>query len=169
MPKKKPNSPAKKMGRPVIEFDWHTLDKFLAYRASLADCAELMNCSEDTITRRIKEEHGVTFAVYRDKKMAKTRVKLVETALHLATKGNVTMLIFSLKNLCGWTDRYEDVSEKTDVKEVVGVTMEAIKKALKKDVFVDVTPKKKQLDPMGGVNENDLGSTDNLDTSPGED
>lgn len=94
----------KKMGRKRIEFNWELLDDLCAHTMHLADCAEIMKCSEDTIQRRVKEKTGDTFAVYRNKKLAKTRLSLVQRALQMA-KSDKTMLIFCLKNLNKWQDQ----------------------------------------------------------------
>jgi len=94
-----------KMGRPPIDFDWHKLDNILKIGASLIDCVEIMGCGKDTIIRRIKEAHGITFAKYRDQKMAHTRLTVIQRAMELVKKGNVVMTIFVLKNMCGWSDQ----------------------------------------------------------------
>ena len=96
-----------KEGRPKLEIDWKALDTILKYKPSLVDAAELMGCSKRTLERRIKEEHNESFGAYRDKKMAVIRQSLVTKAYSLAGSGNVAMLIFCLKNLCGWQDRHE--------------------------------------------------------------
>lgn len=96
------------MARPKMDFDWSKLDAILQYKASLTDCAEIMGTSQSTIEKRIKKERGVNFSEYRDKKMSRTRLTLTQKAIDMAKSGNVTMMIFCLKNLCGWSDRYED-------------------------------------------------------------
>lgn len=93
--------PAKK------EVDWDKLDILMQYKPSLIDAAELMGMKKTTLQDKIKEKDGCTFREYRVKKMAKTRTKLVQTALKQAYAGNSTMLIFCLKNLCGWVDKLE--------------------------------------------------------------
>lgn len=95
------------MGRPTKEFDWKYFDSVLKYNATKLDCAELLQVSEDTIERRIKKKHDMTFAAYRNKKMSHTRLTLVQKALSMAKGGNVAMMIFALKNLCGWSNEYE--------------------------------------------------------------
>jgi len=102
MPRKPTGNPN---GRPPIDFDWEILDNILRYKPSLEDCAELMKCHYDTIQNKIREKYGVTFSQYREKKMAHTRLTLTQKAIQMATSGNVTMMIFCLKNLCGWCDQ----------------------------------------------------------------
>lgn len=93
------------MGRPKKDLDWKLLDILCSRKMFLKDCAEILNVSEDLIENRIKKYHNCTFTAYRDKKLARTRLNLVEKALDMALKkSDKTMLIFCLKNICGWTD-----------------------------------------------------------------
>ena len=73
-----------------------------------------MDVSEDTLERRIKEKHKCTFTEYADKMMAPIKLKLVQKALSKALDGDNTLLIFCLKNLCGWADKVE---QETEVKQ----------------------------------------------------
>lgn len=93
-----------KMGRPPKDFDWDTLDKVLQFKPSLSDTAEIMKCGTDTVAVKIKKKYGITFHEYRDKKMASVRLTLTQKAIQMAKAGDKTMLIFSLKNYCGWSD-----------------------------------------------------------------
>jgi len=102
--------PENKMGPPTRDFNWEVFYKYLKTKPTLADASEFMstegnNISEDTIARRVREKHDCTYAELREKKMAGVRRALVQKALDMALNGgNATMLIFSLKNLCGWRD-----------------------------------------------------------------
>lgn len=93
------------------DFNWQVLDAILELNAKQRFCAEKLNVSEDTIERRIREEYNMTFAEYRDKRRDNVRIKLVETALDKALTGNITMLIFCLKNYCGWSDNPKEFNE----------------------------------------------------------
>lgn len=95
------------MAKRVTDFSWEVLDALLQRSASAVDCAYIMDCSVDTIERKIKEEYEMGFKEYRDKRMAKTRAKLIEVALSKAFNKDNTMLIFCLKNLCMWKDKHE--------------------------------------------------------------
>ena len=88
-------------------FDWQKLDTILQLAASKVMCSEFLNVSEDTIERRIKKKYGLTFNQYKERKLTNTKIKLIQKALTEATSGNSTMLIFCLKNLCGWADKTE--------------------------------------------------------------
>ena len=73
--------------------------------------------SHSTLVREIKRLHGMTFDDYRDKKTDLTRLKLAQKAVKMASDGNATMLIFCLKNLCGWKDRQE-IDAKVGVRNI---------------------------------------------------
>lgn len=98
------------------KFDWKLLDKILQYKPSLVDTADIMEVSGDTVARRIREKYDMTFAEYRNKKMAKVRMSLVQKAIELAMNGDRTLMIFSLKNYCGWSDNpAEQLEDKSKV------------------------------------------------------
>jgi hypothetical protein len=85
-------------------FSWDKLDGLLAYKSSLVVCADILDCHENTIKNHIKKRYGVTFTEYADKKLSRTKVKLVQKAIESAMSGNTTMHIFCLKNICKWSD-----------------------------------------------------------------
>jgi len=89
-------------------FSWDKLDGLLAYKSSMVVCAEMLDVHENTIKNHIKKRFNQTFTQYSDRKLSRTRVKLVQKALEQAYSGNSTMLIFCLKNLCKWQDRFDD-------------------------------------------------------------
>lgn len=88
-----------------IEIDLEQLAAFCRLKPTLADCAAFFKCSEDTIERRIKSHYNLTFAEFREQNMTQTRYGLIRKAIQKAETGDNTMLIFCLKNLCGWTDK----------------------------------------------------------------
>lgn len=85
-------------------FSWDKLDGLLAYKSSLAVCSDILEVHENTIKNHIKKRYGMTFTEYSEKKLSRTKVKLVQKALEMAYSGNTTMMIFSLKNICKWKD-----------------------------------------------------------------
>ncbi|OQW50627.1 MAG: hypothetical protein A4S09_02195 [Proteobacteria bacterium SG_bin7] len=105
------DSKVQKMGRPEIEIDMQ-LAIFCRLKPSLADCAAFFKCSEDTITNKIKEQTGQTFSVFRDTHLVYTRFNLTRKAIEKAESGDNQMLMFALKNLCGWRDKQPEEVDK---------------------------------------------------------
>jgi hypothetical protein len=109
----------KKVGRPKMprkynkkELDWATLDGILQFGATKSQAADILETSEDTIDRRIKEKFNVSFEKYKERHLGKIKIKLQQKAIQMALSANTPMLIFCLKNLCGWRDKPEDLAEK---------------------------------------------------------
>ena len=104
---------AKTMGRPKIEIDFEKVD---ALCAVFCNCQEIVsvlnsfniNCSYDTVERRVKEQFGVTFAEYvEQKQMAFAKPKLRKAQFDCALGGNATMLIWLGKQYLGQIDKQE--------------------------------------------------------------
>jgi hypothetical protein len=92
-------------------FSWDKFDGLLAYKSSLVVCADILDVSESTIKNHIKQRYGMSFSEYAEKKLSRTKVKLVQKAIEMATSGNSTMMIFCLKNLCKWSDNNDQQVE----------------------------------------------------------
>lgn len=88
-------------------FSWEKLDGLLAYKSSLVVCADILECHENTIKNHIKKRYDLTFTQYAEKKLSRTKVKLVQKAIEMATSGNTAMMIFCLKNINKWSDRQD--------------------------------------------------------------
>jgi uncharacterized protein YbcV (DUF1398 family) len=101
------------MARPKIVIEQHQLEALCRLNPTLKDCAAYFKCSQDTIERRSKEFGYDSFADLRDKNMVHTRLSLVRSAVKKAENGDNTMLIFCLKNLCGWADKQETTQNQT--------------------------------------------------------
>lgn len=100
------------MGAPKKEISEVQLRAIMRLKPTLADCAAFFECSTDTIRNRIDEYcPGLTFSQFRDQNMVHTRFSLVRTAIQKAEAGDNCMLIFCLKNLCGWADHQEITHE----------------------------------------------------------
>ena len=95
------------MARPKVEIDQGQFESLCRLNPTLKDSAAFFKCSEDTIERRCKEWGYDGFADARNKNMVHTRLMLVRSAVKKAENGDNTMLIFCLKNLCGWADKQE--------------------------------------------------------------
>lgn len=100
-------------GRPKAIFPMEVVEAACQLNATSDQVLEILasqghKISQDTMYREIKRKHGLSFAEFRDKKTDLTRLKLVQKAVKMALDGNATMLIFSLKNMCGWMDKIAD-------------------------------------------------------------
>lgn len=123
---------------PKIELDWGKLDAILQFNPTLVICAELLEISIDTIERRIKDAHNCTFLEYKNRKMGLVKIKLQQKAITMALGGNTAMMIFTLKNLCGWADKFvhsEDPSLKQvpDLEQLTAEEKQTILKLIKSD------------------------------------
>ncbi len=93
-----------------IDFDektWERLKTLLELKATKKICADILGVSQDTLRRRIEEKYKKSFSEYRDEKLSTTKIKLQQKAIMMALGGDRVMLIFCLKNICGWTDKQE--------------------------------------------------------------
>lgn len=93
------------MARPKLSIDTEQLEALMRLKPTLEDTAAFFKCSEDTIERHIKSTQNLSFADFRRQKAVTTRFDLVRTATQKALDGDNCMLIFCLKNLCGWADK----------------------------------------------------------------
>jgi len=102
-----------KGGRPKKEIDFEKID---ALCAVFCNCKEIVsvlkafdiNCSYDTVERRIKEEFDMTFAEYvEQKQMAFAKPKLRKAQFDCALNGNATMLIWLGKQYLGQVEKQE--------------------------------------------------------------
>lgn len=91
----------------LSEADWRELNALLQFKVTLEHVCDYTGFSRDTIIRRIKEQHGLTFKQYADLKRQRTATKLQQKAIEMALNGNSTMMIFALKNIANWTDKQE--------------------------------------------------------------
>lgn len=116
-------------GRPKIDIDWNELDKLCQMQCTLVEIASWFKVSEDTIERRCKETHGITFQEYFNQKRSGGLVALRRTQFQLAMK-NPAMAIFLGKNYLGQSDKQDiDLRHRFDFS---GLSDEELEKELKK-------------------------------------
>lgn len=104
---KVPEKVTKEYDPATAPFSWDKLDGLLAYKSSLVVCSDILEISDTTIKKHIKKRFDMTFTQYAERKLSRTKVKLVQKALEMAYSGNVVMTIFCLKNINKWQDRFE--------------------------------------------------------------
>lgn len=108
------------MARPKKDIPEKELRALLRMNPTLKDVCAFFECSEDTIEQRCWEYGEVDFKEFRQQNMVHTRLSIIRKAIEKATKGDNTMLIFCLKNLCGWKDRYEaEVDPSKELKSMI--------------------------------------------------
>jgi hypothetical protein len=97
------------MGRPKIKINWDEFDKLCLLQCTLAEIASWFNCSEDTIERRCKEKHEMTFADVYKIKSKPGKISLRRLQFKAAENGNTAMLIWLGKQWLGQKDtsKYE--------------------------------------------------------------
>ncbi len=105
----------KKMGRPESDIQVEKIAALMRMKPTLADTAAFFQCAERTIERFIRDNFDLTFVEFRAQKMVHTRLGLSRKAITKAEAGDNVMLIFCLKNLCGWKDKQPGEEDKTIV------------------------------------------------------
>lgn len=95
------------MAKAVIPIDATKFKALMRLKPTIEDTAAFFECSHDTIERYARKTFKMSYASFREQNAVHTRFSLVRTALQQAQSGNTAMLIFCLKNLCGWKDRHD--------------------------------------------------------------
>jgi len=94
------------------------LRALMRMQPALSDVAAFYQCTIKTIERYIKDNFKMSFLEFRDANMVHTKMRLIRKAIQKAEDGDNIMLIFCLKNLCGWANetviRDQRVGFKTD-------------------------------------------------------
>jgi hypothetical protein len=91
-------------GRPKTSIDKNQLKHLMRLKPSLEDTAAFFECTRRTIERTIRAEYDLTFFEFREQHMVHTRFNIIRKAIEKAESGDNVMLIFCLKNLCGWVN-----------------------------------------------------------------
>lgn len=94
------------------KIDIEKLKAFMRMKPTLEDTAAFFEVNPRTIERFIRDNFDLTFVEFRAQNMVHTRHALIRTALRKAIeKEDNTMLIFCLKNMCGWADKFEHIAD----------------------------------------------------------
>ena len=76
--------------------------------------------SQSTLERILVEELELSnLTDYKEKRKDGIKIALKNKAVSMALAGNAAMLIFSLKNLCGWSDNVQVVPDPEDAKNKI--------------------------------------------------
>ena len=111
MYKKKHKPTGNPMGRPKIPIDDEKLCQILQLKPKLEWIASFFSVDEETIRNHCKTNHGMTFSQLRNKMMFNVRLGLIRQTVDQAMKGNTGLMIFALKNMCGWADMPSEFEE----------------------------------------------------------
>jgi hypothetical protein len=93
-------------GRKKIVIPDDDLINFMRTYPTMQDTCAFFKCNADTIRRKIKEVAGkdVDFSTFREENMAWSRYNLKRKAYQMAMNGDKALMIFMLKNWCGFSD-----------------------------------------------------------------
>ncbi len=93
-----------RMGRPPILFtepDWQNIEKLCSLMCTADEISHFMGISIDTLSRRVSETYGCTFADYHKKHSVNAIVSLRRAQWQNAMEGNATMQIWLGKQYLG--------------------------------------------------------------------
>lgn len=93
------------LGRPVKNIDFDELKKLMSFYPSLNETSGWFDCSPDTISRLILNEFDMTFADFRARYFAPTKIGLKKVAIEKALAGNDKLLIHLLRTLTQLDDK----------------------------------------------------------------
>ncbi len=94
-----------KGGRPRLEFDMKILEGMATIMCTAEECSSILGVSLKTIERRLNEETGSGFDVFRKKHADTGKRSLRRAQFDLAMKGHATMLIWLGKQWLGQEDK----------------------------------------------------------------
>lgn len=106
---------------PKAEIDWEILDTMLRFGPTRQYVADHFGYHPKTIDRLIRDKYDQTFDEYKNRRMDHTRLKLQQKAMQMAFGGDRVMMIFCLKNICKWQDKFDVEQTNTDKKIYVNV------------------------------------------------
>lgn len=101
LPEKEPRA----MGRPRKGINWLIFDALCAVQCTRDEIASYFHVSADTIERRVRELHNMTFAQYFATHRGAGYASLRRKQYQLALKGNPALLIWLGKQWLGQADR----------------------------------------------------------------
>lgn len=90
-----------------IKIDEHQFNTLLELHLRQTDIADFFNVSIDTLERYVKRNYKMKYAEYSEKKRSKLRRLLMQKFWEKVKDGNMTAIIFGLKNIMGWHDNVQ--------------------------------------------------------------
>jgi hypothetical protein len=111
----------KKRGRPPIEIDKEKLETIAKMSATEQEIAWFFKCDRSQISRFIKREYDMDFRTFRKTHQVDLKYKIINKVVKFVNKDidkggriNNQLLMFTMKNLCGWKDRIETTNINND-------------------------------------------------------
>ena len=114
-------------GRPKKEVDMTLLARCCRISKNQQQAAYLMGIDKATISRRLQEEHNISFARYFDEYRGQYKMNLMEEADHQVFKLHDThMTKFLLKNVMGMSDKVETTTHIDDRRDPLSESIMAM-------------------------------------------
>lgn len=133
----KKKNPSQRGQSPLL-IDKKLFEALLPYGPTLSEMCNHFDVHENTIKNFCKREYNTTYTELMELKMGSVRIRLRQKAITMAlNNGDRTMLIFCLKNLCGWSDNPDsDKMIKENLSEIKN-KISRIEYSVKKPVEMD--------------------------------
>lgn len=112
-------------GRPPKEIDYSKVEEMAARGCTQEDIADELNIARSTLNTREEFSDSIK------KGKARVRNSLTSRAVEMGLGGDKVMLIFALKNLCGWRDVWDIKQEVSGNVDVTAVLQKLAAPALK--------------------------------------
>lgn len=98
------------IGRPEILIDWALVDSLLGIQCTKVEICDVIGISDDTLSRRCKSEHNMTYAEYSEQKGSSGRISLRRKQYELAMSGDRVMLIWLGKQYLKQSEKMEQTN-----------------------------------------------------------
>lgn len=115
----------------AVDIEKAKLKALMRLKPTLEDTAAFFECSTKSIQRHIRDEYDLDFVQFREQNMVHTRLSLIRKAIEKAEKGDNVMLIFCLKNVCGWKDKWDNDPAQPAIVQQLNITDEQLEKLVK--------------------------------------
>jgi hypothetical protein len=120
-PSRGPRNVGKETGRPRTEIDEGVLEIACRNGLPLEDVCLILKTSDSTISKFIRRKYRMSFKDYRHAQMATIANRFIAKAIRYTDKEldkvgqriNNQFVIWTMKNMCGWSDKMQTVNETT--------------------------------------------------------
>lgn len=97
----------KKIGRPNAPFTWREFDYLCSLGCPIVEIAGFFDLHKDTLRKKVKDEYGITFTEYYDRRSQGIKIAIRRAQIHSAINGDTSMQKFLGKNLLGQKDKID--------------------------------------------------------------